>query len=154
MDALKLLKEDHAKVAILLNKIEKTSERAMKTRKQLFAKLKEALKEHEYIEETIFYPACKKYDNTLTLTFEALEEHSIVDKIIADLEKSRFNSKQWTGRFSVLKESVSHHVKEEEKTLFPRVRKVMDKSQLENIGVRMQALKEKRFIKENSTISL
>lgn len=145
MDALKLLKEDHAKVAVLLSKIEKTSERSMKTRKQLFAKLKEALKAHEYIEEKIFYPACKKYDETLTLVFEALEEHSVVDKVIADLEKSRLNSKQWTGRFTVLKESVSHHIKEEEKSLFPRVRKVMDKSKLETIGERMQMLKEKNF---------
>jgi hemerythrin superfamily protein len=143
MNALQLLKEDHAKVAVLLNKIERTSERAKKSRKTLFSQLKESLKMHETIEEKIFYPACKNYDETLTLTFEALEEHSVVDKVIEDLMHSRFDSKQWTGRFTVLKESVTHHVKEEEKKLFPRIKKLMTASQLEEIGKRMQILKTK-----------
>jgi hemerythrin-like domain-containing protein len=39
----------------------------------------------------------------------------------------------------VLKEQVSHHVEEEESELFPKVRKLFDKEQLEAIGQEMTA---------------
>jgi iron-sulfur cluster repair protein YtfE (RIC family) len=143
MDAIQLLKEDHKKVVNLLDKINHTSEKAVKTRGELFSKVKEALEMHEMLEEKIFYPACKKYDEIRTFIFEAFEEHSVVDKVIDDLKHSAPNSEKWTGRFAVLKDSVTHHVKIEEGKLFPLVRKFMTKSQLETIGEKMECLKKK-----------
>ena len=41
---------------------------------------------------------------------------------------------------TVLKEQVEHHVEEEEKELFPKVRKACSKEELEDLGDRMQEL--------------
>src|SRR5882672_4907441 len=60
MDALNLLEQDHQKVKKLMSEIEKTTERGVKTREQLFSKLVTELTVHERIEEKIFYPAGKR----------------------------------------------------------------------------------------------
>jgi hypothetical protein len=60
MNALKLLEDDHKKVKGLPKEIEPTTERAVKTREELFAKLRSELEVHEAIEEEIFYPALKE----------------------------------------------------------------------------------------------
>src|SRR5689334_15007929 len=60
MNAFQLLKEDHQKVSGIFQQLEPTTERAEKTRSELFAKLKEELDIHAKIEETIFYPAIKQ----------------------------------------------------------------------------------------------
>jgi hypothetical protein len=61
MDAMKLLKDDHDKVKKLLGELESTTERGVKTRQELFAKVKQELVVHEAIEEEIFYPALKDH---------------------------------------------------------------------------------------------
>ena len=72
MDALSLLKEDHDKVKKLLEDLDSTTERGVKTREQLFNKIKQELEIHEAIEEEIFYPALKDHPKTKDLTLEAL----------------------------------------------------------------------------------
>ena len=60
MNAFQLLKEDHQKVSGIFQQLEPTTERAEKTRTELFAQLKQELDVHAQIEETIFYPAIKQ----------------------------------------------------------------------------------------------
>jgi len=86
MDALKLLEQDHQKVKQLMGEIEKTTERGIKTREQLFNKLVEELTIHEKIEEQIFYPEVKKRATSKQLeelVTESYEEHHFVDMVKA-----------------------------------------------------------------------
>ena len=71
MDAFALLKADHEKVAGILESIDGTTERALKGREDLFARLKEELDIHARIEEEIFYPALEDEDKTREITLEA-----------------------------------------------------------------------------------
>ena len=64
MNAFQLLKEDHQKVSGIFQQLEPTTERAEKTRTELFAKLKEELDIHAKIEESIFYPSIKQAAET------------------------------------------------------------------------------------------
>jgi hypothetical protein len=64
MDAMSLLKEDHQKVKKMLAELESTTERGVKTREELFTRLKQELVVHEAIEEEIFYPALKDHPKT------------------------------------------------------------------------------------------
>jgi hypothetical protein len=54
MDALSLLKEDHDKVKKMLQELDSTTERGVKTREELFTKVKQELEVHEHMEEEIF----------------------------------------------------------------------------------------------------
>ncbi len=67
MDAFKLLKSDHEKVAGILEKLEGTTERALKTREELFTQLKTELDIHAGIEEKIFYPFWRRPRSPETL---------------------------------------------------------------------------------------
>lgn len=149
MDILTLLKKDHKKVGALLKKADKTKPQAIKRREELFKQIKEELKVHTKVEEIIFYPPLKEYKATHDLIFEAYEEHGLVDVVIAQMEKVAYDSDQWTAKMTVLKELVEHHVDDEEDELFPKVRKVLKKAVLENMGKEMKRLKQELKLKQH-----
>ncbi len=143
MNAFSLLKADHKKVVDLLEKLEATTERAVKTRDELFNQLKKELDVHAKIEESIFYPALERAQETHDITLEALEEHSLVKRLLADLESLSKDDEHWTAKLTVLKENVEHHVEEEEGEMFNRARKVFSVNDLEVLGTRMEKVKGK-----------
>src|SRR3954471_21348384 len=146
MDALTLLQQDHQEVKKLMAEIEKTTERGVKTRQQLFNKLVENLTIHEKIEEQIFYPAVKERATSKQLeelVTESYEEHHFVDVVKAEIENTPFESEEWAAKFKVMMENIEHHAfEEEEGKMFPKVRKIFSKTELEEMGTEMQELKE------------
>lgn len=144
MDAFTLLKTDHEKVAGLLEKIDGTTERALKTREELFTQLKTELDIHAQIEETILYPVLEKADPTHDITLEAYEEHRLVKQLLSELESDPKDTDEWTAKFTVLKENIEHHVEEEEGEMFKKARKVLSKEELETLGARMEEAKGKQ----------
>lgn len=144
MDAITLLKADHEKVAGIFEQLEPTTERAVKTREELFTKLKQELDVHTHIEETIFYPVLKQEAETRDITLEGLEEHHVIKILLKELAGMGVDSEQWTAKLKVLKESVEHHVEEEEDDMFKGAREVLSKEQLEALGTRMEAEKKEQ----------
>ena len=146
MDALSLLREDHQKVKKLMAEIEKTTERGVKTREELFGKLLTELTIHEQIEEQIFYPEVKEKATTKQLeelVTESYEEHHFVDTVKAEIQDTPFEAEEWAAKFKVMKENVEHHAfDEEEGKMFPKVRKAFSKAELEDMGTRMAELKQ------------
>jgi hemerythrin superfamily protein len=142
MDAITLLKDDHDKVKKLLGELDATTERGVKTREQLFAKVRQELTIHETIEEEIFYPALKEHPRAKDLVLEAYEEHHVVDTVMDEIVDLAFDDETWGAKLTVMKENVEHHIGEEEDEMFPQARQVFDKAELEELGERMQARKE------------
>ena len=141
MNAFELLKEGHKKVSQIFEKLEPTTEQAVKTRDELFAKLKNELEIHTRIEETIFYPVLKAAAETRAITLEAYEEHKVVKELLEEMTALPQSSEQWTAKLTVLKESVEHHVEEEEGEMFKSAREVLTKEQAEELGARLEAEK-------------
>jgi hemerythrin-like domain-containing protein len=144
MNAFTLLKNDHEKVAGLLEKLEGTTERALKTREELFTQLKSELDIHAEIEEKIFYPVLEKADETRDITLEAFEEHRLVKQLLGELEAGAKDDEQWTAKFTVLKENIEHHVEEEEGEMFKKARKVLSEEEIETLGTRMEKAKSEQ----------
>lgn len=141
MDVFEFLKTDHEKVSGIMEKIDETTERGVKTREELFAQLKNELDLHAQLEEQLFYPALEDADETRDITLEAYEEHNLVKQLLSELEAEPKDDEQWTAKFTVLKENVEHHVEEEEGELFKKARKVLSKEQREEIGRRIEEAK-------------
>jgi hemerythrin superfamily protein len=140
-DAIALLKDDHKKVMALLESLEKATGAR---REKLLGQIAQELKVHTTIEEEIFYPAfreaaTKKDDQTMF--FEAVEEHRVVDTVLPQAAEGE-NNEDLKAKAKVLKELVEHHAEEEEKEMFPRARKVMDRDELRELGARMAARKK------------
>jgi hypothetical protein len=142
MDAIALLKADHDKVKTMLADGEETTERAEKTRTELFDRLKSEMLIHERIEEEIFYPALKSHPKARDIVLEGYEEHHVVDEIMGELETTDVTDETWGAKFKVMKENIEHHIEEEEGEMFKQARQVFEAEELEELGARMMELKQ------------
>ncbi|MGH2688035.1 MAG: hemerythrin domain-containing protein [Actinomycetota bacterium] len=138
MNAIELLKRDHRTFEKLCADLEATTERAVKTRQELFGRLKDALVLHEEIEEQIVYPALKEHSEAKEIVLEGYEEHHVVDVIVGELESVDVTDEVWTAKFSVMKENLGHHIEEEEGEMFPQAEKLLTSEELDALGERIE----------------
>lgn len=143
-NALDVLKEDHDKVRKLLEELVSTS--GEKTRERLLGQIANEVEIHAEIEEEIFYPAfrdaAKKKDQK-KLYYEAVEEHRAVgEMVLPDLKETDASTMEFGGRAKVLREMVIHHIEEEEEKLFPLVKKLCSKEELQELGEHLQQRKK------------
>jgi len=131
VDGIALLKTQHQEVKGLFKRLEKAEE---DENQDLFEQLADALAVHAAIEEKHFYPATKNA-RTEELLQEAVEEHLSAKRLIADLMEMSPEDPQFDAKVAVLEEQIEHHVEEEEKELFPKVRKMIGKEELEDLGM-------------------
>jgi hemerythrin superfamily protein len=141
VDALTLLKKDHDQVKKLLKDLDDTTDRAIKTRQDLFERLKFSLTVHEQMEEAVLYPALKEHAETKEIVLEAYEEHDVVDTILGELEQTLFDDETWHAKLTVMRENLLHHIQEEEDEMFGQVRRLFEKATLESLGEQMRTIK-------------
>jgi hemerythrin superfamily protein len=101
------------------------------------------------LEEELFYPAVRAQvedddERNQDLLNEAEVEHESVEEIIAKLQDLEADDPMYYAYFSVLAEYVKHHIKEEEKELFPEVKK-MKALDLQQLAGDMRARREELF---------
>jgi hemerythrin superfamily protein len=142
MDAITLLKDDHKTVKRLFRKFEQAGDRAYATKRKLVDKITEELSVHSAIEEQVFYPSVRHaVEQTEDEVLEALEEHHIVKWTLSELESMDPREERFDAKVTVLIESVEHHIEEEEGEMFPRVRKALSRTQLNELGDLMERAK-------------
>ena len=129
--AISLLKSDHREVDMLFSQFEKAAGSARK--QAIVQKICDALTVHATIEEDIFYPPAREAlkRSGEDLLDEAEVEHEGIKWRIELLKKMTPNDDLYDAEVKVLAEYVRHHVKEEERSLFPRLRL----SNFDNTGV-------------------
>ena len=142
MNAITMLEDEHVQMRKLLDRLESTTERGVKTRQELFATIKGELTIHETIEEEIFYPALKSHPKAKDIVLEGFQEHHVVDLLMGELEQLDVADESWGAKATVMKENIEHHIEEEEGEMFKVARKVFDRSELEDLGQRMAERKE------------
>ena len=140
MDALALLKEDHAKVKQSFKEFEKMDHEDKATLQEMVRAVCAELKIHTTIEEEIFYPAAREAIEDEDLFNEAQVEHQSAKDLIEQLENMKPDDPLYEATFTVLCEYVLHHVKEEEGEMFPKVKRA--KLDLEGLGQQMLVRKE------------
>jgi len=143
MDALELLKQDHAKVKELLEKAESAEQG--KERTAIFEKIKTELETHARIEENVFYPAVQKNEELKDMVLESIEEHKQVKTLLREMDNLSKDSEKFEPKLKVLKENVEHHAEEEEEgKMFPKVRKLFSATELQELGAELEAAKGNR----------
>jgi hemerythrin superfamily protein len=119
-EATALLKADHKLVDSLFKEYEATNSNSKK--KQLVEKICKELTIHAQIEEEIFYPAVQKALKDHELVPEAMVEHGSLKELIAAVKDIEPNGDMYDAKIKVMSEYVKHHVKEEEKEMFPEAK--------------------------------
>jgi hemerythrin superfamily protein len=139
VNAIDLLEKQHRDVEELFEEFESAGDGAQKTRERLCREISDQLAVHAEIEEKLFYPESKQAD-TEELLRESVEEHLAMKRILAEIIEGGIEDEQFDARMKVLQEQVEHHVEEEERELFPKVKKACSKEELDDLGNRMSAL--------------
>jgi hypothetical protein len=134
--AIAILKKDHDTVKELFETFEKTGSSA--EREKIIARAVEELKLHAAIEEDIFYPTVRKHVGK-DLMNEADEEHHVARVLIAELDANAAPDHRH-AKFTVLAESVRHHIKEEETEMLPKAKEL--DIDFEALGRQMLARKQ------------
>ena len=143
MDAIALLKADHNEVEKLFKRFEELGPRAKKTKADIADKVIEALSQHASIEEQILYPFVReRLPDEEELVLEALEEHHVAKWVLSELDGMTPDDERFDAKFTVLAESVRHHVKEEEGELFPKLREGFTKTELDELGAALAGAKD------------
>ncbi|HEU4345317.1 MAG TPA: hemerythrin domain-containing protein [Candidatus Binatia bacterium] len=146
MNALELLKADHQYVKKLFEQGQQTEDK--KQQKNIFKEIKAELELHARIEETLFYPAMEEHEELREMVLESLEEHKQMKTVLREMGRLSPSSERFKPKFKVLKDNVEHHAEEEEEgKMFPKIRKVIDRAELEQLGQELEAAKNKKLRK-------
>lgn len=143
-DAIVLLKKDHQEIRKLFRDFEGAGENATTRRGQIVKKIIELLTVHTYIENEVMYPQVRELlpdleDDVL----ESYEEHHVADVLVTELYGMRSTDERFKAKTTVLIESVTHHMDEEEQDWFPKVRDGLGRKALQEIGEGLLAAKRK-----------
>ena len=127
LDALAFLKQEHREVEEMFSRFESAGRGAARRKEQLRDSITVALSQHAAIEELVFYPAVRsEVRGTDSTVLESLEEHHVVKLLLRECEDMDPTDERFTAKMTVLMENVRHHVREEERELFPKVRSRVD----------------------------
>jgi hemerythrin superfamily protein len=141
MDALEILKQDHAKVKKLFDKTETADDREQK---RIFSQIKTELEIHAQIEENIFYPAMQRHDGLKELVADSLKEHNAMKALLQEMG-TLSDREDFEDKLEELIDNVEHHAEDEEEgKLFPKVRELVSASELQKLGAQLQAAKGHR----------
>ena len=135
MNAITLLKHQHREVEALFKQLHKA--KAGAPRRNIFERIADALAVHAAIEEKHFYLAVKE-KTTEEILRESVEEHLAIKRVIADVLRTDVADETFAAKIKVLEDEITHHVEEEEESLFPRVERMFDDEALESLGDAME----------------
>jgi hypothetical protein len=117
--AISILKKDHERVKELFDRFEKAEGKP--AREKIIRDAVTELKVHALLEEEIFYPAVREHVGA-ELMNEADEEHHVAKVLIAELDAGVADPGHRVAKFTVLAESVRHHIREEEGEVLPKAK--------------------------------
>lgn len=146
MDAIELLTQQHREVEELFGRYEQLPEGDADEREAITRDVIRKLVVHAQLEEQAFYPmvreAIPELDDEIA---HDLDEHQEAEQLLArleDLEPADDEEEEdgYDATFGGLIAAIRHHVAEEEKDLFPRVRTAIDAETLLELGSAMETL--------------
>lgn len=120
---------------------------------ELARSIERELTAHATLEERLFYPELRDRADEVEErvdVFEAYTEHEVVKHLLALLKSGRKRDELFKAELLVLGDSVKHHVREEESNIFGMARSLLDREELEEIGDKWAAAKQRLISRASS----
>lgn len=138
-DAVTLLEQDHRAVEQIFEQLQAGGG----DQRGLVTQLITELTVHAELEEQLVYPRAKQaISEGGTVVEEAEQEHAEVKQLIAELEETDLSSPRAAELILEIQEGVQHHVHEEEREMFPKMRQTFGTAELMQIGSQVMQQKE------------
>jgi hemerythrin-like domain-containing protein len=147
MNAIQLLKNEHEKAKQAFQDIQGAS---ADQRAELWAKLEPELKVHEEMEEVALYRPVAQAVGDKDQTLRDWQEHhheevTEAEDLIEEIGELDPTGDEWIDKVKELKETLEHHIQEEEGDIWPRIERAWDSSELERAGQQMETLKREKM---------
>jgi hemerythrin superfamily protein len=139
-EAVALLRSHHDEIRRRFAELEELSGRPSQRKQDLTRELITILVKHAEVEEQVFYPAVRAELGEEDLVDESLEEHHAAELLMDELEHLAPDAPRYDAKLTVLRETVGHHLEEEERDLFPRVVAELDEERRRELGAAMESV--------------
>jgi len=134
-NALSLLVEQHHETRRLFREL---AEAEGEERRELFLRLADELAAHTTLEERLLYPTIAQIEGMAAVARDALEEHLIVKRLLADMLEKDLEDEVFDAKCRVLEVEVTRHFEEEESGLLPRLAHALGRERLRELGGEME----------------
>lgn len=145
MDVLSIIKQEHRLVDGLFAEVEHC-EPGDDEIVELARRIHQELTLHLTVEERLFYAKIRERAEAgeeQVDMFEAYTEHLAAKKLMELIQSERKHDERFKAELLVLGESVRHHVKEEESTVFSLAKEYLDQDEREAIGEQWERAKSR-----------
>ncbi len=140
-DVVDLLVDDHREVERLFAELE-SGAGGSGHRRDLADAVTAELVRHSVAEEQYLYPAARQYltDGDAVAEHE-IAEHAEAEQIMKDLEPLSADDPRFGELCRRLIDAIRHHIGDEERDLFPRLRRACDEAELVELGRKIEMAK-------------
>jgi hemerythrin superfamily protein len=152
-DVLHVMKRDHQLVEGMIDSLMLHANKSGEQVQGLVESLVSEIRLHSKSEEDVVYDACRRQGKDLrSFALEGFHEHHLVDELCDDLmKKNPGPDGEFCATLTVLKEILDHHIREEEGSLFAKLRREFDEEELLEMGRRMESEKQRLHVDPEST---
>jgi len=137
-----LLKQDHRKVADMLDALVRDGGEGKKDVLGLIPQLEAELEKHSCAEEHAIYPRLSQHEESRDEAERAQKEHNAIRTCLKELDGLAPADERCSQLLAQLKEVVEQHVQEEETVLFEKMKKLFNEDELREIGAEFLAAKD------------
>jgi hemerythrin-like domain-containing protein len=140
-DPIAILKKDHREAEALLKQL--AASKPGSTRRRVTEKVSTALALHMEIEERLVYPLVGERVGDEEEQ-EAETEHQLARAGVAKMNEL-VDQPGFGAAVAIVTAGIKHHVKEEEKEIFPTLKQNLDRDELARLGDEVAAAKKGRM---------
>jgi len=134
------LREDHQRMAELLEKIRQQTDGSAERRGNFARALRYELAAHTAFEEEVFYPALRESDDVTAVVAEAVTELRQAAAMVESMLAMEPASAEFTTTLGALEATVSSHRRREEEAIFPVAQKAIGPGEAEELSERHDAM--------------
>ena len=133
-DPFDLLVSDHREITSLLDEMVAAPKEAVARRGKLFLMLKRKLAKHAMAEEDVVYPIVRNDSASGDERKHLYDEHADMKILLYEIEGLLKSGEDWNGAVMPLRDLIRTHIDEEERTIFPELRREIRKESLPKLA--------------------
>jgi iron-sulfur cluster repair protein YtfE (RIC family) len=153
MNAVELLRRDYRDAIKLIKELEHAGGAAGTdpTAVETFNKLHRLLKMHLRMEEEVLHPRLKQLDPTRQLMRETEQKHSELNRVLKRLASLAPKTADFQDTLAELRDIIDYHLAREEAELFPKIEELSGSDELDQLGSRMEKIRNDSQIIASTT---
>lgn len=136
-DPFDQLISDHRQITSLLDQMVEVATDCTARRARLFMMLKRKLAKHAMAEEDVVYPIVHNDSASGDERKHLYDEHADMKILLYQIENQLKEREDWKGSVQPLRDLIRRHIDEEEKTIFPELRREVSKNMLPKLSAQI-----------------